>query len=75
MAIILLETACLSSMDDVYEEGHCYINSDKIQSRLGDIEVRYSFKLRFLLEKMLRGDPKQRISLTDIESTIQNESF
>lgn len=75
IGIIMMEAACLFPMADLYEEDHNYINSDKIKERLSIIEGRYSFKLRFLIEKMLRADPKQRISLVDIEHTIQSESF
>jgi len=42
---------------------------------LKEVEGRYSFKLRFLMEKMLLGEVRQRATLTDIESAIQNESF
>lgn len=75
LAVVMMETACLASMSDIYEDGHSYINVDKIDACLSDIESRYSYKFRFLLEKMLRGDPTKRPTLTDIEELIQNETF
>lgn len=73
LGMVVLEAMQLDWMDAAYENG--YVSSGKLHQILESVRDHYSKELRDVVARMIRLDPKERITLAEVEGIVESSNF